>query len=355
MSGKPTNQETGIPGGTIDLDVYFRTYIGGDLVDPDSDPTWEIYDPSNVLQASGTGTKVSLGYYQTTWSIPSDATVSSSWKIEWTATVNGASISNEEYFIVATSGQIEFGGSITITDNDLDLIKLVLAFPSVDNVILTDDQIKSLCVWPAMIEYFTRFPIKVTEDYSITTGNETEVDFPDNVTYGCCDVRIVDKDSTTGGSSSSFWDLWAYQQQSSSIRYSGQYGIRGYNPSGLRQITSLRRNEMATESNRGTVKYRIDEVNRKIYIYTSIGGVINITWAKWSNDFSDIKFVYHQDAIKLAQANLLAQFAATTQIVDAGGDVTINYGEISSLANQYRSEVIEKWEQIPSIIALRMS
>jgi hypothetical protein len=243
---------------------------------------------------------------------------------------------------------------VYIDDEYMEEIKSVLAFPSVTNVILTDAQIQTLCVWPAMRDYFIKFPVRDQREYSITSGSETYYDFPDFETFGVSDVRVVDKDSATSGSSSSFWDLWAHQQRSQHSKYSGQYGIRGYNPNSLRQYNSLRRNEMATESNKGTVKYRLDEGNRRVYVYTSIGGKLNITWAKWSDDFDFVKFAYQHDVIKLAQSNLLAHFANTTDIVDAGGDVTINYSEIRSQADELRTSVMERWEAIPDVVAIRM-
>lgn len=243
---------------------------------------------------------------------------------------------------------------VTIDTEYIEEIKSILAYPSVDTVILTDAQIRTLCVWPAMRDYFIKFPLKYTSEYTTSSGSESYQDFPDFETFGVSDVRVVDKDTATAGDGTSFWDMWAHQQRSVTTKYSGQYGIKGYNPNSLRQSSSLQRSEMATESNKGTVKYRIDEVNRRLYVYTNIGGKVNITWAKWSDDFDYVKFVYQQDVIKLAQANLLSHFSTTTQIVDAGGDVTINYSDIKALSDELRSSVMDKWNEIPDIVVLRL-
>lgn len=242
---------------------------------------------------------------------------------------------------------------ININNDYLNEIKLILAYPSVDNVILTDEQIKSFCVWPAMQAYFVKFPKKTYHEHTISTS--AVVDFDSINTYGVMDVRVVAR-GLTSGSGNSFWDLVKFQAIGAGVskKFSGAYGIQGYNPSGYVQQNmadiQLHKTMMGAYS---TTKYRVELAERKVYVNTSTTGVLNITWANYSDNFDDIAFGKQRDVLKLAQANMLDHLADTTSIVtDSSMDISINSSDLQSRAEELRSKVFEKWNEIPDVVLI---
>lgn len=243
--------------------------------------------------------------------------------------------------------------AIEISDDNLNFVKKVMAYPSVDNIILTDDQIKSLCVKPAMDKYFIKFPIRSKYAQSISGDVEVTVNYPDSYTYGVTDVRVVGKDTPSGGNDS-FWQLAAYQSQSWSSKSAGNYGVKGYNPNFIRQHSQNYTQAAASFQNqKGTIHARVDHPNRQVLVYSTVSGKINIEWAKFSEDFSDVRYEYQYDVLQLAQSYFLDHMADTTQIIDTGGDISINYSELRGRAAELRDPILEKWDSQPEIIFIR--
>jgi len=244
---------------------------------------------------------------------------------------------------------------VTIADEYLDQIKVVLAFPSVDNIILTDAQIKNFCVWPAMRRYFIKFPIKVQAEETISSNSLVTIDYPDDYTYGVTDVRVVDKNNV-GGATGNFWEMAASQSRSYSSKSTGSYGIKNYNPNSVRQYSQNYRLAMSSYENQyNTIDTRIDQVNRQVNVFSTMSGKINVEWAKYSINFADVRFEYQEDVIKLSQSYLLDHLADTTQIIETGSDVSINFSELRGRATELRDPIIEKWDSIPDVIVLRVT
>lgn len=335
-------------------DVYFYAYSGGNLIDSVPDPTWRILDPLGVEQATGTGVRLATGTYEATWTIPIDAELSNQWVIEWTGTINGSTIIAQENFIVVESGDIGFGGDVIISTSWMEQIKKVLAYPDVDNVLLSDEQIKQFCIYPAMIKYFTKFPIREYYEGQIT--GTIEIDFPDDNVFGVLDCRLVNRGLTTQ-SSSNFFDIVRFQTISGNFQGFGvgAYGIKGYNPSNFHQRNLEQMNvARSVEKQYSTIKYRVEESEKKIYVHTTIAGVLNITWAKYSLNFDHVNLNKQFDVIKLCQANLLEHLADTTNIYsDSSNELVINTSDLKSRAEELRESVLEKWNQYPDIIVLQ--
>jgi len=349
----PKNQETAVRGTTITLDVYFYSYDGGPLTDPDSTPTYTIYDPNGTATVSGSGTKSSTGLYKASWVIPGTAEISKSWYITWTASINSIAITgNTEYFEVTSSASTGIAQTATISDYWLNHVKKAIAYPSVDNIILTDDEIKSYCIYPALREYFTKFPIRSTTEHQISTSTDTDVDFPDNDTFGVIDVRIVGKTYLDGGGSS-FWDLVAHNQRGIFPQRGGAYGVSRYNPGGRAQAVELSILAANSVANLATTHIRVEEENNKVVIFATSSGKANVTWAKMSEDFEDVRFVYKMDVIRLSQAYVKEQLADTAGLINTNLEVDIDSDTLRSEAKELREEIKEKWDSYPDIIIIR--
>lgn len=242
---------------------------------------------------------------------------------------------------------------INIQQKHLNLIKKVLAFPDVDELLLDDNQIKDLCIQPALQKYFTKFPIKDMTTIPIGSGVEIEVPFPDNTTFGVIDARITDV-GMIGGAGGSFWDIVQFQAfQSNAIRgKTGAYGQRNYNPSSLQQSTENKRHQYKSYQNAYvTNKITLDIDNKKLLVYTSNSGRLNITWAKYSEDFDNVRYERQLDVIKLCQAELLQQLVDSASIlVDSGSEVTINTDALKDRAEKLFEEIETKWNEWPDIV-----
>ena len=134
---------------------------------------------------------------------------------------------------------------------------------------------------------------------------------------------------------------------------SGSYGIWGFNPGFKRQMTSFKKQAIASRANEATLDIRVDEVNRKVTLFTNISGKANVTWAKSSENFDNIKYVYINDVIKLAQSYLKEHLADTTGIITKNLEVDIDSDKLKSEALEMRREIMEKWAEIPSIHIIR--
>jgi len=357
MSGSPKNTEKVSPGEAVTLDIYFKNYSGGTLTDPSPAPTYVLTDPDGATLSSGTGTKISTGYYQATYVTSSVATVSDTYKIEWTAYVNSTQVPNAwEYWRVVPSGSAEYD-DVVISDEWLNQIKKILMYPLKDNVLLTDAEIKEYCVKPALDEYSVKFPYRESAEYSYSTSSETEIDFPDAATYGVVDARIVGK-GFYPGTGSSYWDLVAYNSigGGSVLSGNGTYGRKfGYNPNGLKQQYLTKMQEAATMNNISTSSIRIDDENRKVYVFANASGKANITWAKYSRNFENVRFVYKHDVVRLAQSYLLFHLADAVGLVTSNSEITVNVSDVKSRADELRTKVMEKFDAIPDVIVIRQT
>lgn len=353
MAGYAKNQEIGVQGSPITLDVKFYNFAGGVLTDPDSTPTFKIFDPTNTEVFSGTGVKTAVGCYEATYDIPAGAEISTEWKIEWTALINGATVGDAwEYFIVMPPGAPIFGDEVIIEDKWLSLIKKVLAYPKVPDILLSDTEVKAYCVYPALHEYFTKFPIK--EDYieGVPAEAELTLDFPDEYTFGVVDIRLANKDRA--GASGTFWDIYRFQMRGYPEVTRGKYGTKWKYSSRGRDEIELFNLQRDTMLNKATTKFTVRQEERKIYAYTDVPGDINVTWAKWSVNFDHVKFERKMDVVRLAQAYLLQHLADSTQLVsDAGLELEMNSDKIEEKAKDIREEIIEKWKNFPDIIFIR--
>lgn len=239
---------------------------------------------------------------------------------------------------------------IQIDDLYFNQVKSVLAYPMVDNVVLDDDHIKELALFPAMMQYFRKFPLEDYLEQSIT--GQVIIDFPDEFTYGVLDARVVNKGAGSSPAETSILQILA--SSNLSISRQNSYGIKGYNPNGLFQAQHsqrLYRNSLAKEST--TIKTKVDPQRKRVICYSNISGVLNITWAKYSFDFDNILFQHKQDVVKLSQANLLYHLADVSDIIDDSNlEVTINSDALKSRADALREEVMGIWDEYQDVIVL---
>ena len=346
------NQTTVTQGSTVTLDAFFREYIGGGLVDPDVTPTYVVKNPSGTTMTSGAGTRTSQGCYYASYAVATDATISIHWKIEWTATINAVVTTDWEYFIVVSGGSIAYD-DIQISDEWLHQIKKSVGYPDIDTVLLSDDNLKTLIVRQALYEYFVKFPYKVYTSYAINT--ELTVDFPDVKTFGVIHCS-VDGKGYTKNAGGSFWDLIYWNQLGINNRTANAYGskIPWFNPNSLMQSRFQNITINKTMINKGTFKYRVDTDAKKLYAYSSLSAMLDVTWAKYSNNFDDIGFQFKMDVVKLASGYAKLHISDTMSMAeDSASEIKIDTASLKERGESDIQSIRDKWEQYPSIIAIR--
>lgn len=239
--------------------------------------------------------------------------------------------------------------TITITEQRLNQIKKLLAFPIEDGeFLLTDDQIKEFCIEPALRDYFSKFPKLIEVEHSIASSSEIAIPFYNEFTYGAVDARLTNKDGVgVAGGGSDFLYRAAYSNTSNR----SNYGRKGYNPNFLTQANAtaqqvLRSNAKMNES----IKIRIDYVNKQLAVFSNRSGKLLVVWALFSNNFSDVKYNYIEDVLNLCRGYML-EHAGTTMNLFQNSDlpVSINADFLKSESERLLGDVKEKWEQIPGM------
>ena len=326
------------------------------LTDPDAPATYIIYDPDDVQIVAGTATKLAVGLWEVVYFLPINAKTGM-WKIVWSATINSVPLLNtQEYFEVKLASESPIT-NVTVDDAWMRQVKKVLAFPGIPKVLLTDDQIREFCIFPAMFEYFRKFPIE--EKYAVTIEGELNVPYPDNQTMGAVYASITRKFGSTS-TASSFWDIIRYQalygsSTSLSTTGRGQYGT-SYNWNGAQQSAMLQRTVADTFQNQyATYKAIPNDQLRQIEAYASSSAQLVIHWAKFSNNFSSIPHTHIFDVVELSQHYLLTNLAdAASMITDAQLDKNFNVDAIRTRAQELYDKVItNKWNLYNTVLLLR--
>lgn len=241
-----------------------------------------------------------------------------------------------------------FDATTTVPEKYLNQIKTVLGWPTVDNILLSDSQITELCVSPALYEYFIKFPVKQREQYSIQ--DSFSIEFPENA-IGVLNAGFTEKAQYgRAGSSSSFWSIIAHNQQFSGLNNRNSYMSR-YNWNGSRHVNKFQRQELETYMNEQTSTFFVNNTERKVEAYSQLKCNLAVTWGITSENFNDVKHTYIYDVIKLAQAELLNKYVDTVQLVDTPSlDIEANVDDLRSRSEDLRTEVKEKWLEIPDVV-----
>lgn len=242
---------------------------------------------------------------------------------------------------------------IQIDNHHLGLVKKVLGYPLIDQFFLNDDQIKLYAIYPALLDYFRKFPIREEIQYNIGQGR-LEIDFPDKFTYGILDARFVSKGEEH--TNAAFWDIVRYNmyQPSYFLVARGSYNTR-FNFNQINQLNVLNKLVFDTYKNFSTQKVYFDYEKRKLYAYTTIYSKLFIVWAKYSLNFNKVKFERINDVIALAQLYLLNHLIDMGSIYeDSQIDRRINVDALRTKAEYIYNEIIkEGWNTIQDVVLLR--
>jgi hypothetical protein len=244
--------------------------------------------------------------------------------------------------------------SILINTTYLNEIKSVLGYPvETGEFLLTDTQIKDLCIAPALRHYFAKFPKVVQSETQIAYSSELFIPFYDDDTYGLVDARITHQEyqDVSGGGFNSFLYLAAYNNQT----YKKNFGVKGYNPNSLSQATLTSYQALKSRAvMERTIRIHVDLPNRQVIATSNRTGKLLITWAQSSNDFEDVKYNYIKDVIELSQGHMLKHAARTLGIFqNQNMPVNINFDFLNSEGDALLTKIQEKWDQIAGILLIK--
>jgi len=209
--------------------------------------------------------------------------------------------------------------------------------------LLTDDQVKSECISGPLEQYFTKFPLRYKVEYPMGSS-DLEIPFPttmnnsNHLVYGVLGVNFIPNQS---GSSDNFFGIISYQSQFST--YGKQLGL---NESVAAKM--LERQTYASLSKNAALYRSVDMLNHVVNISSERSGKVVVIWAVRSLDFNDVRLAHRQDVIDLSKAKLLDNFVDTMGIqTNSNLEVDVNTGDLQDKAETLRTDVMDKWEQIP--------
>lgn len=239
-----------------------------------------------------------------------------------------------------------------------------MLYPRVDELVLNDDDLKELCVFPALVEYFNRFPLRRYEQITIP-DQETFIDFPDSEVFGVMDCRITEKNylnrSSAGGTD--FLSLALYQRTRNGMKSIPRYGqfsksrrLSNFNPEGLKYQYLNDRQLYNSLTELETSRIIIDEDNRQIRAFSTVPAKLAVTWASYSRDFDTVKQTQKLRVCKLASAYALEYMASMGSIMeDNSQEKQFNIGELKAKSEELRTEVMEFWNSLPNVQLMRGS
>lgn len=343
--------------------AFFRLQNPGPLINATS-VTVAIKNPAGaIIETAAAATNTATGTYEYVWAAPGNLPLGEGYKAIWAFTYASGTSEAEQAFQVVGVGSVAFEEpqrNILVSDSTdivvkmdlkwLNQIRKVLAFPEVDEILLTPDQVKEYCAMPALTRYFTKFPIRIKQQISVADAGF--VNFPDysadlREVIGVTDLRFVNKDGSSGNA-----DLWAivrYQQMGGTrgLRGVGGYGTK-FDFGGGVAAQIAQKQKYDSFQNLNTYNAEMLWHERKIKYYSEVPSALVIEWALSSLNFDDVRPQRRLQVIQLAQAELLWHLARTTGIIeDSNLDQKVMSGDLRSEAERLHKEVMEDWNEEP--------
>lgn len=218
-------------------------------------------------------------------------------------------------------------------------------FPIVEysDVGLTEADAIELFVWPAMQIYFSFYPKILKSTYPISGA--VNIAFPDPLVYGVANARVA---LNSTGQLTSYNPLHynGFRQAVSAGRRGDPYNtpdVRIAEESAAMSLISLRK----------AGNFDVDTEARTLTGYSNVTGQLIVSWAKYSESFSSVKFIHQQDVIAMARANALRFFGMLRNQQDPNSGVALNGEQFITRADQIEEKITEKWHMATKVVVLR--
>ena len=239
---------------------------------------------------------------------------------------------------------------ITISDDNLKQILLEIGCPPLDptQLEISVADIKSLCISPAMFEYFIWNPICLHTEQEIAAG-AFSVPAPDASVIGIVDARLVPLMSRSSMQTTSpFMNAMLFNVNSNR-------SMRGA-PGACELLEAKafeRRYAQSIEEVYGSKKIQYDPTTRMVTGYATSPSELNITWGKMSNVFEDIDSIRQKEAMKLAKAYTLRAFGQVRAQQNNNTGVEWNYQLFLDRADKLEEEVTASWKSRTKVVVVR--
>lgn len=248
--------------------------------------------------------------------------------------------------------------AITIDDNDLHYIYSVFGYPTVtldDIGLFTEDSVKEYVIKQALYEYFRYFPIKQIQSYRVSNGNtEGSVDFPDLDTYGVLDCRFtlsLDSDVYSNLDTSATNPFFSFRNVTKKnggrrlgSRYS--YGFDAIQSTVDWTIDSL-------SAQKQVFRNYVDHQARTLTYFSQQSGYVVITWAKMSDDVSDVIFRYKRDFLNLCKAELKLYWSEFLTKIDSEFPSSFDADTLKEEGQELKDKIMEKWNNKMKPVIMR--
>lgn len=246
--------------------------------------------------------------------------------------------------------------TVTVPSEVFGRILSPLGYPIISVADLTDNsmteqQLKDILIWGALKKYFSFFPKEIELDYTVSTS--FSIPFPSETTFGIVDARL--SLSTNAGvirSGNAFLDQMFIHQGASGMTYKGRYGSRyDYDMTTVR-IMEKAVSQSMVENNR-TFQVKVNHSAKTLTGYANISGRLNVIWAEYSTNWSDVLFSDEEDVVSLARAEVLEYFGRLRNQEVGSLPTDLNGDDLISRAKDLKDEIIEKWENRTKIVIIR--
>ena len=242
--------------------------------------------------------------------------------------------------------------SLQIPDNIFTQIMKVMGAPFVEerDLEISFEQVKTLLIQPALLEYYRWFPIETEQVVSVSGG--FSIPFPDPSVFSVKDARLTTNLMNYGPTGNALVDE-RFIQSGGGLYGRGMYGTR--NDYGMATARITRRAEMQTLIDRNkTFKWSVKENQKKLTGFSNVAGTMSITWASYSENWDFVAFSQQNDVIKLCQSYILEYFAdlrSQQSVPDA--PVELNVDKMQEKAETLKTDVYDKWKNFTTPIIQR--
>lgn len=239
---------------------------------------------------------------------------------------------------------------IEISNQDYKLIISELGYPVVseEDLEYSKEDIKDLFIYPALRDFYIWFPKEETQ--AVQIAGKFSISFPDEYTFGVIDSRLNTTASGGGQTTSPFMNELVFNARSSSSF--GKYGTPyDYGFTEARYAQRLERRAVTDFGK--SYRIHVNDNDKKVEGFTNVAGELSITWAKYSNDFSNIPYRRKNEVINLAKANVLKGFAQLRGQMTASVGVEFDTRVFEDRAQKLEDEVLNKWKQKTKVVVMR--
>jgi hypothetical protein len=227
-----------------------------------------------------------------------------------------------------------------------------VGFPVINSEDLgvSDDFIKDTCILPAIMYYYTFFPVAEKVIYSVDMN--WEVNFPTNETIGVLSCRM--NSNVLGGGTHVQNPL--VNEMNITIQTSG--GSRGMfgtlNDYGYTAARTAKSNErQGIIENARTFRYNVNENLRVVEGFTNIFGRLEIMWAKMSYNWADISFRRQEEVIQLSKAYVCEYFGGLRKQATSSLPTEMTGDDLLEQGQKWRELIQTKWESFTKVCVIR--